>query len=152
MSVPDFVEWSEELSVGIQELDEQHKYLLNIINQLNVLMLTRKNQEAINEMMDRLIEYTRTHFIVEESLMRILGYVNYDMHKQHHDDLIAKVLDFKNLQMAGKLSRVELMDFLAAWLTNHILKEDKLYSEHFLKKGAQRSWGKTSWMRKFWGG
>ncbi|RFA30418.1 hypothetical protein CAI21_04900 [Alkalilimnicola ehrlichii] len=153
MSIPDYVSWKEELSVGIQEIDEQHKCLIELINELNAAMLARRGQESVDQALDKLIEYTRTHFVVEESLMRILGYpiAEYEAHKRHHEDLIQQVLEFKyQLVGEGKVSRQELMEFLRNWLINHIMKEDQNYSEHFLKHGAQRSWLKPGWFRKIW--
>lgn len=152
MSIPNYIEWSDELSVGIQEIDEQHKYLVQLVNELNVHLLSHGSaKETVHEALDKLIRYTETHFVVEESLMRILGYPDYDSHRQHHEDLIQMVLDFRQqLSVEGRVSRTELMEFLHKWLTYHILKEDKQYSDHFLSRGAQRSWLKGSWLKKFW--
>ncbi len=151
MSIPKYIEWSDKLSVGIQEIDEQHKYLVDLVNDLNVALLTTGGTKAAEETLDKLIQYTQTHFVVEESLMRILGYPEYESHKKHHEDLIRHILDFKlKLVDTGRVSRSELMEFLHKWLTGHIMHEDVLYSEHFLAHGAQRRWLKPSWLKKFW--
>lgn len=152
MTIPNYVEWSDRLSVGIQEIDEQHKYLVGLVNQLNVDLLTSDHgSESANETLDKLIDYTRTHFVVEESLMRILGYPDYESHKQHHEELLRRVLDFKHQMVdRGRVSRSELMEFLEKWLTGHIMNEDVLYSEHFLSRGAQRRWATRRWLKKFW--
>ncbi|PWV60640.1 bacteriohemerythrin [Plasticicumulans acidivorans] len=152
MSIPNYIEWTDDLSVGIQEIDEQHKYLVQLVNELNAQLLTQGNQrDIIEEALDRLMRYTETHFVVEESLMRILGYPDYEPHKQHHEDLLRMAHDFREqLRHDGKISRIELMEFLHKWLTHHILKEDTQYSEHFLSRGAQRSWLKGAWLKKFW--
>lgn len=150
MSIPNYFDWSDELSVGIQEIDEQHKRLVDLVNQLNVAFVTGADSKVVSEALDRLIQYTQIHFTVEESLMRILGYPDYETHKKHHDALVHQVLGFK-LQFAdGKLSRLELMEFLHKWLTMHIMKEDTLYTDHFLARGAQRRWLKPGWLKKFW--
>ncbi len=154
MSIPDFIEWNDKLSVGIQEIDEQHKRLVELANRLNVALLSKTGDDEASEVLDvldKLIEYTRTHFVVEESLMRILGYPDYEEHKQHHEALVLKVLAFrKRLQEDHRIGRVELMEFMRDWLVNHIMKEDILYSEHFIAHGAQRKWLKPSWFKRFW--
>ncbi|TCO79573.1 hemerythrin [Plasticicumulans lactativorans] len=151
MSIANVMEWSDELSVGIQEIDEQHRFLVDLVNQINATMLATNDAEAIRRDFDRLLEYTRTHFVVEESLMRILGYPDYETHKSHHEGLLAQVLQFKQrLDDIGRVSRVDLMDFLKHWLIEHIKREDRLYSEHFLSRGAQRTWLNVGWLKKFW--
>ena len=83
-----FIEWSNELSVGIEEIDEQHKVLVDLLNQIHEAIQQRHGAEATGEIIDRLGEYTRIHFAVEESLMRILHYSEYERHKEEHDRLI----------------------------------------------------------------
>ncbi|MEZ5583158.1 MAG: bacteriohemerythrin [Candidatus Competibacteraceae bacterium] len=144
-------EWSDELSVGIQEIDEQHKALLNILNELNDGIHGVRRKEVRLEILDKLIEYTKTHFAVEESLMRIFAYPRYEEHKQEHDKLIAEIHGFrvKFLEDASAPT-YELLIFLKRWLTNHIMKVDKHYEEHFLKMGAKKTWLSNSWLGKLW--
>ena len=151
MEIYKVVEWSDELSVGIQEIDEQHKYLVGLVNELNEALITRGGTDAVRETFDRLIEYTRTHFVVEESLMRILGYPDYENHKHSHEQLLGQVLAFKErFETEHRVHRRELMEFLKQWLTQHIMKEDVLYSEHFLRRGVHSSWLKPGWLKRFW--
>ena len=146
------VEWSEELSVGIQEIDEQHKVLVNLLNQLHDAIHQRHGSEAARKILDELADYTRIHFAVEESLMRVLEYPDYEAHKQQHEDLIQQLVDLKEkLDTGGHSISFELLHFLKVWLTKHILESDKEYSPHFLSKGVKASWTKKSWVGKLWG-
>jgi hemerythrin len=144
------IEWSDEFSVGIQEIDEQHKILVQILNELNTAIEERRGKEVRNKIMDRLVEYTRTHFTVEESLMRILGYPKYEQHKSEHEKLLSQTTDFISKINRESVSTYELLFFLRSWLINHIMGSDKAYKEHFLKKGVQTKWAETSWFDKFW--
>ncbi|MDW5418378.1 bacteriohemerythrin [Iodobacter sp. CM08] len=145
-----FFEWTDELSVGIQEIDEQHKVLIDLLNELHDAIRQHHGSEASVQILGRLADYTRTHFTVEESLMRILGYPDYDAHKQHHEDLINQMNELQLRLSAGEAVTFELMHFLRHWLTNHIMEGDKRYTEHFLSRGAQAKWHKKNWLERFW--
>jgi hemerythrin len=90
-----FIEWSNELSVGIEEIDAQHKVLVDLLNQIHEAIQQRQGTEATSQIIERLGEYTRIHFAVEESLMRILHYPDYERHKEEHDRLIDQLNGFR---------------------------------------------------------
>ena len=144
------IEWSNEFSVGIQEIDEQHKVLVGILNELSEAIDDRRGTELRNEIIDRLVEYTRIHFTLEESLMRILGYPKYEEHKHEHERLISQIGEFITKINNESMSTYELLFFLRSWLLNHILKSDKAYEQHFLQMGVKKSWANSSWFVKFW--
>ncbi len=144
------LEWSNDLSVGIQEIDEQHKVLVNILNELNLAISQGKGKEIRNQIIDRLLEYTRIHFTVEESLMRILGYPKYEKHKQEHERLLSQLEGFSSKMAAPDVSSYELLFFLRSWLINHITRTDKAYEAHFVQMGVKKTWLKSSWLDKFW--
>lgn len=133
------IEWSDDLSVGIEEIDDQHKVLVELLNRLHVAITERHGNEVASEILDELIDYTRIHFAVEESLMRLLDYPDFAEHKAHHEDLLAQVLQMKTKVEQGQ-ARVgfELLHFLKKWLTGHIMEEDTLYVPHFVSKGVSR--------------
>lgn len=140
------ITWSDEYSVEIQEIDEQHKKLVNIINRLYDALAAKKDREKVEAVLVELIEYTKVHFAVEETLMRIFHYEEYDAHKEIHDRIVAKVLDFKMKYDAGdEKVGMELLMFLKEWLFDHINKVDKRYTKDFQKAGVKRTW-----LRKFW--
>ncbi|AZN36631.1 bacteriohemerythrin [Iodobacter ciconiae] len=148
--MPVFFEWSDELSVGIQEIDEQHKVLIDLLNVLHDAIRLHHGSEASGHILGRLADYTRSHFMVEESLMRILGYPDYDEHKRCHEDLIKQMNDLQARLLGGEAITFELMHFLRNWLINHIMEGDKRYTKHFLSCSAQATSHKKSWMERFW--
>jgi hemerythrin len=146
-----FIDWSDELSVGIEEIDEQHKVLLRLINQMHTAIHKRHGSEAVSTILAELIEYTRIHFAVEESLMRILNYSGYAEHHDQHQELLEHVIQLQKKLASGKTAiSFELMHFLKKWLTRHILEEDMLYSGFFLAAGAQPKLAQKSWAKKLW--
>lgn len=147
-----FIDWSDALSVGIEEIDEQHKVLINLINQMHEAIHKRQGSGAVRIILSELIEYTRIHFSVEESLMRILNYSGYEEHHEQHQELLKHVVELQEKVASGKTSiSFELMHFLKTWLTRHILEEDMQYSGFFLAAGAQPQLKKKSWVKRLWG-
>ena len=135
------VEWRDEYSVDIQEIDEQHKCLVNIMNELYTALVNKSDRDLVADVLDKLIEYTKVHFAVEETLMRIFHYEDYEAHKAIHDDIVAKVLDYHGQFQAGNDKvGMELLMFLKEWLFDHINKVDKAYTKTFHKAGVKRSW------------
>ncbi|HXK57545.1 MAG: hemerythrin family protein [Gammaproteobacteria bacterium] len=147
-----FVEWSDELSVGIEEIDAQHKVLAELINKMHTAIQDRHGNQVVREILEELSDYTRIHFAVEESLMRILDYPGYEEHHEQHQQLLEQVVELKTKVDEGKASiGFELMHFLKLWLTKHIMEEDMNYSGFFLAAGARPKLKKRSWISKLWG-
>ncbi len=140
------ITWSDEYSVEIQEIDEQHKKLIFIINKLYNALAAKKERAKVSAVLAELVEYTKVHFAVEETLMRIFHYEDYDAHKAIHDRIVDRVLEFQRKFEAGNDEvGMELLMFLKEWLFDHIKKVDTAYSKHFQKHGVKRTW-----LRKFW--
>lgn len=145
------VTWSDELSVGIQEIDEQHKILVNLLNQLHDAIVHHHGGEATHQILSKLLEYTHIHFAVEESLLRILGYPDYEEHKHHHELLLNEVQKLIAKMQGGKKSiSFELLHFLKMWLTKHIMEEDKEYTSFLLSKGVIANYEEPKWADKLW--
>jgi hemerythrin len=146
-----FVEWSNELSVGIEEIDAQHRILVDLLNEVHEAIQQRQGAEVTQDIIRRLDEYTRVHFAVEESLMRILHYPDYERHKEEHEKLIKQLHGLRDKLDAGKVSiSFELSQFLKTWLTKHIMEGDKRYTAHFLAQGIKPELSKSSWTQRFW--
>ena len=152
MSTGKFIEWSNELSVGIEEIDDQHRILVDLLNQVHEAIQKRRGAEVAGGVIQQLEEYTRVHFAVEESLMRILHYPDYEGHKADHDRLVEHLADLREKLKTGKGAiSVELAQFLKAWLTKHILEVDKRYVPFFLAQGIHPELSKSrSWTKSFW--
>jgi len=138
----DLVVWNDELSVGIEEIDEQHKVLVDLLNELSLAIKEHHGNEACLAILDRLVDYTRIHFAVEESLMRIFEYEDYENHKAEHEQLIEE--DHRKISF-------KLLHFLKMWLTQHIMHSDQEYSEHFLNRGMQKNSSRSGWFKRIWG-
>jgi hemerythrin-like metal-binding protein len=132
-----YMEWSDKLSVGVASIDAQHKKLVGMVNDLFDAMKGGRGREALAKILDGLAAYTVSHFAYEEQLFLKTGYPESAAHKKEHDDLTKKVLDIQAKMKSGvsfSLS-MEVMEFLKAWLLNHIMGSDKKYGPHLVSKG-----------------
>ena len=147
----ELIVWDDALSVGIQEIDEQHKVLVSLVNEMHEAISNKKGSDVTNDILRRLAEYTRIHFAVEEALMRITDYPEYEEHKAQHEELIAEIVDLQKKVEAGEHSiSFQLLHFLKMWLTQHIMDSDMEYSPHLLKAGLKAKSGKESWFTRLW--
>jgi hemerythrin len=145
------IQWTSELSVGVEELDAQHRVLVDLINQLHHSIVIHRGGDEANAILGRLIEYTRIHFAVEESLMRLFDFPDYETHKASHEELISEVHRLHDkVVLEGKAITFELMHFLKRWLTHHIMSSDQQYTPFFLARGVQARYQKPSWLHRLW--
>jgi hemerythrin len=131
--------WSATLSVGVQTLDDDHKKLVAMINELLEGILKNRRHEALTQVLDQLVHYTQLHFAHEEAFFVRTGYPDAATHIQQHRALVKQVADLQARLKAGDTSllSLDLMKFLKEWLTRHIMDEDKRYQAHFNAKGIR---------------
>jgi hemerythrin len=125
MSLP-YVVWREFYSVGNEELDQQHKALLKIINELFTAAGEDTDRQAVRHVLDGLFQYTLTHFEREERLMRQARFPDYAAHKAIHDLMRAETDRLQ--QTWTSTTGAELLTFLKNWWLNHICAKDKQYA------------------------
>ncbi|MBA4407716.1 hemerythrin [bacterium] len=129
--------WSDNYSVRVREIDTQHKKLIDLINTLHDGMKSGKGKEVLGGILNELVAYTVYHFGFEEKLFDKYGYPETIIHKRQHADLIAQVKKFVDSYNSGDgVLTIELMNFLRDWLTQHIAGSDKKYSDFFNGKGV----------------
>ena len=95
------IKWSDEYSVGVKQIDDQHKNLVDLINRLFDAMSLGKGKEVLGGVFDELKKYTIIHFQTEERLMVVYGYPDYEAHKKSHEDLVQNNRLFSNSWNTG---------------------------------------------------
>jgi len=130
--------WTEDFSVGVRLIDEQHKVLLGLINELHAGMRARRSDDVLVDVVRRLKEYTVKHFAQEEELLDRYGYPEREAHKKIHAKLVQQVLDFETALKSGQAKvTMDFMRFLKDWLEKHIKGTDKQYRSFFNSKGLR---------------
>ena len=117
--------WSDILSVGVDEIDEDHHKLVGIFNILNHAVTAGDAPDYLAAVLEELINCTVWHFSHEERLMLKYGYEGIEEHKAEHRDLVdsARQLQQEILQAEKPVADEEIV-FLERWLTEHILTFD----------------------------
>ena len=133
--------WNDELVTGVTEIDEQHRILVNSINEVNTrLSNTTVNAEILEKITQDLLCYALYHFETEEGLMKEYNYAETHgedsaVHQRQHREFSATVVAVREGIKAEKLiSREDLLSFLNGWLVNHILNTDKRLGAFILEK------------------
>jgi len=132
-----FFDWNDTYSVGVVKIDNQHKRLVQIINELSDAMGAGKGREVLGNVLKELIAYVNTHFKTEEEMMVQYGYEEYENHRYEHEKLTDEVKRFFDDYQAGKaLLSVQIMNFLRSWLMDHIVVKDKKFGKFLNSKGV----------------
>jgi hemerythrin len=155
-----FFKWLPEYSVQIDAIDNQHKELVNILNRLFVAVSMREGDKAVAGILDALTSYTQTHFALEERLMKLAGYKDYEPHKEEHRKLLAQLERLCHKHMIEeKAVYFEMLSFLKVWLKEHIQGVDTQYSAALLEAGfsvdkweneANAEFARMSDSKKWW--
>lgn len=120
------IKWSESLSLDIQEIDDQHKKFMEIMNDLLSAVKSGKSKEVQSEIIDQLIGYAFYHFSKEERYFETSNYPYKDEHKKEHESFVDKVIEFKKDYEANKITlSIDMINFMNDWWVNHIRTTDK---------------------------
>ncbi len=130
------VSWSSSFSINIKKVDEQHKKLIEMLNELHEAMTEGRGKDVLSDILNGMAEYTVIHFSTEEELMQRYNYPGYVKHKFEHDQFVKKVTEFKDKFESGQISAIEVMRYLSDWLKSHILGSDKKLGAFLNTKGV----------------
>lgn len=124
------LEWTDDLSVHDDELDAEHRKLIDILNSLYDAMKSGRGNDVLGGVLAELVDYTTAHFAHEEKMLQACGYELSETHEMEHAELLEKVSDLKlQFEKGSFLLSVRVLDFLKVWVTDHIIKSDKKYSD-----------------------
>lgn len=122
------LQWSNNLATGVAKIDSQHKELFSNINSLLDAMSKGKGDQEISKVFNFLINYTNSHFGVEETYMQQHSYSDYHAHKSYHETYkndFQKLKSKVETQGAKTSTVLEVQSFLNNWWMNHIQNVDK---------------------------
>jgi hemerythrin-like metal-binding protein len=132
-----FLNWTPDLSVGIDRIDQQHKKIVTLLNELYEAMQAGQGREALGKVLNDLLLYTKTHFAAEEQAMAAHGYPDYEEHRRRHEKMALKVKELHEQFRDGALtSPIQITNFLKDWLAKHIRETDKKYGPFLSARGG----------------
>ena len=128
--------WKPSLETGHAKIDEQHHALVDAFNNLHKAIKQGKGKEELEEALRFLKNQTVEHFQMEEELMDRYGHPGAIEHKGVHGRLVSRVDEFCLRFEDGRTAlTLPVMDFLDAWLLEHIQSEDILLAEFLKSRG-----------------
>jgi hemerythrin-like metal-binding protein len=122
------VQWTDSMSVGNPHIDEQHKILMDTINQL-ASAENLNDRPAVSMIIDELVGYAAFHFHFEEQLIEAGGYPDLEQHRRIHQDFVRWVIEVREEFIFHRRAQFgeRILNFLRDWLRDHILCEDQCY-------------------------
>jgi hemerythrin len=126
-----FLKWMPGYSVKIEEMDNQHKKLIDLTNRVHDSITKSKGREEVKSAFENLAAFVQEHFTAEEQLMRRIKFNKYSSHKAEHEKLVGRVLDLKRrLASDSAPTSYEILHFLKTWLVDHIQEKDSEYGDY----------------------
>lgn len=132
------ISWEQKYSVGVVELDNQHKQLINMINELYFAMSNDRGQQVVDDIIKDMLGYAKMHFNVEEAYMRQVEYLGSLQHFREHERFVEKAQEMaKRCENGEFVLSFEVIQFLSDWLQGHILETDMKYVSVFKETGLR---------------
>ncbi len=129
---------ADKYSVGYDEIDNQHKKLVEMINDLHASFKQGAANKVIENILSEMIQYTDYHFKTEEKYFEEYNYSDKETHIYEHKTFVEQVSKFYNDYKNGSVTvTYDVLSFLRDWLVNHIQGSDKKYTAEFKDKGLE---------------
>lgn len=125
--------WTEQVNIGIEEVDQQHRKIVAYINQLDDAYFSGASRKKLGKIINELVEYTIYHFKSEESLQERAGYPFLKAHQKAHVLYAQGILDFQSRFEKGEDISKDMEGLLAKWFFDHLKHDDTDFVQHVAK-------------------
>jgi hemerythrin-like metal-binding protein len=126
MRYRDDVASDEDLRLDLPSIDFEHALQVDLVDALGRSVAEGKSREVADEILEKLLDLTRVHFLAEELMMRMEGYPGYEAHLGEHGELLTELRSLRSaLQQGGPLMTRDAAAGLRSWLTGHIRTQDR---------------------------
>lgn len=120
-----WVAWDDDLSVGIDIIDEHHRYLFDLINDLHDVVSGKRGAREVARLVKALDAYAKVHFRAEEQMMTHYGFAGLPRQEEQHHAFEAKIREFyEELHANPLVAQFDVLAYLRDWLVHHIRVED----------------------------
>ena len=150
-----FMRWIEKMSVGMAEMDADHKELIRIINQLVADTDEEGGQAAVRQSLFGLLRYAEYHFAREERVLAACRYSGIEEQTAEHRDFVARISELNRRfdadpKESAAVVNQALLTFLQDWLNHHILIEDMAYRAHVERNPEARKAAQSFTATEVW--
>jgi hemerythrin len=119
------LQWRQEFSVGIEEVDHEHRELINLIRGLQEHLAEGADTEQVIDVLGEIYAQIAAHFALEEKMMRRTHYPSLADHKEDHETLLDDLRDIMDeVEDDGTLDQAQLTDDLDRWFSDHFRTHD----------------------------
>jgi hemerythrin len=126
--------WRNEMSVGNDLIDQDHRYLLCLFNSIELILSEKGLLDQLPFYFEQLFEYTQFHFDREEKIQIKSDYGGYYEHKQKHQKIIQRLEEVNEQLQAGKKEiENDLLELVREWIVDHLIKTDREMTSHLRK-------------------
>ena len=130
--------WHPNYSVFVKELDDQHKHIIDMLNELYDAYLQNSHKEKVDSIIEQMFEYANVHFATEEKYFKDFGYEDAANHILQHESFFEEVKKMRTEYNQNKtMLSLKVINYLQEWLIHHILNEDKKYVSCFQNGGLK---------------
>ena len=143
----EYVTWSNSYSMGIKTIDDQHKGLLDFVNDLfnHATGIELDENAYFKEVIQQAVQYVKDHFQTEEKLMIATKFSGYPEHKKAHDEFTLTVVkSVRDFEAGKRLVLEKFAYFLKDWILTHIAVMDMQYAAYFRKIATRKADGKLT--------
>ena len=121
-----YVEWNNNLSIGITNIDNQHKRLFEILNELHDANNSPDRETVAAACLRNMVSYAEEHFRDEEEYMEFINYPEIECQRKEHKIFIDKISDYERAQTLMSYTPFQdMLDFLKDWIVNHLQGKDQ---------------------------
>ncbi|MDD2852308.1 MAG: bacteriohemerythrin [Desulfuromonadaceae bacterium] len=129
-----FFEWNKNFELGIEQFDEHHRHLVDLLNEAYDNFICKADHETLGAIIDKLFDYATYHFTLEEQWMALNGYEGLTQHREEHAGFSRRIIEIQNDFCNGRTHvLLEVLTFLKNWLSDHILVTDASYGRFAAK-------------------
>ena len=123
------VKWSDAFKTGIRVIDNDHRMLFEITERLVESANRNEHPDALNDIIDCLVDYAEGHFEREETYMAKCGFPELQAHQIEHQKATEKIYEIRDLYRShpDQIDIVEVAEFFTRWLVEHIRDKDQRY-------------------------
>jgi len=133
-----FMPWTQDLELGLAEIDRQHHWLVDLTNALyDEISRPDPRPQVVGQVLEGLVDYTYNHFVAEEVLLLQYGYPETEDHRAEHDAFTSTATKLLLRFEAGERVEQEALEFLKQWLVHHICQVDRAYAPFLKAQGVK---------------
>lgn len=129
--------WEEKYNLGIEDIDQQHRKLLDIVNKLGDIIINNddESKDLLKRLANELKEYGESHFALEEGRMIEVNYCDYEAHIKEHVIFRQKIEEIcKMVEEQKRIPAIDFIHYLMIWFVDHVQIVDRRYVPAMMEK------------------